>query len=122
MNNLSTKYSPCCFLNPGQSLLPSTALPYHLPNQKIFLKKFAVSRPCQAYLCTVLAADISSEHWRTRSHLAVCGFHIRGLGLVQREEIPSVGGELPDLFKGFGFVSMSACLCAYKAASMDNVD
>lgn len=72
----------------------------------------------QAYLY----ADISAECWRIRSHLAVCGFHIRGLGLIQTEEILSVGGELPDLFKGFGFVSMSACWCAYKAASMDKVD
>ena len=38
------------------------------------------------------------------------------------EEIPSVGGELPDLFKSFSFVSMSACLCAYEAASTDKAD
>lgn len=31
-----------------------------------------------------------------------------------------MGGELPDLFTDF--VSMSACLCAYKAASTDKVD
>lgn len=81
-----------------------------------------ISYPCPAYLCAVLAADINSEDWRIRSHLAVCGFHNRGLGLIQTEEIPSVGGELPDLFKGFAFMSMSACLCAHKAASMGNVD
>lgn len=67
-----------------------------------------------------LPADISTEYWRI-SHLVVCGFHIRGLGLIQTEEILFVGGDLPGLFKDFGFVSMSACLCAYKAASMDRV-
>lgn len=57
-------------------------------------------------------ADIRTEY-RGRSHLAVCGFHIRGLGLIQTEEILSVGGELPDLRKVFGlcvYVSMFACL------------
>lgn len=57
-------------------------------------------------------ADMSAE-FRRISHLAVCGFHFGDLGLIETEEIPFVGGELPDLFKVLGFMSMSAILCAY---------
>lgn len=53
-------------------------------------------------------ADISTEYSRI-SHLALCGFQIRVLGPIQTEEILFVGGELPDLCKDFGSVSISVC-------------
>lgn len=122
MNNLWTKYFPVIFvsLTLHSHCFHQQYYPIIFSTKKCTFSTFCNPRP--AYLCAVLAADISSENWRIRSHLAVCGFHIRGLGLIQTEEIPLVGGELPDLFKGFAVVSMSACLCAHKAASIDNVD